>query len=267
MGSPPESADELLAAEVDLLTSGNHIWAKREIVPYLSAPGARLLRPANYPRGAPGRGSAVIATPDGRRLGVVNLEGRQTYVNPAFCEMVGWAESELIGAKPPFLYWPSEDIETIATALARVINEQPPSDGLEMRFVRKTGERFDVFILVTPLCDNFGNVSGWLSSISDITRLKQAEAELRRSHENLELRVRERTADLSAANAKLRAVMAERRKLEHELLDITEKERRRIGLDLHDDLGQKLSGVALMAKGLQLKLAKQRVAEAKEAVA
>src|SRR5262249_50045035 len=51
----------------------------------------------------------------------------------------------------------------------------------------------------------------------------------------------------------------------HELLDITEKERRRIGLDLHDDLGQKLSGVALMAKGLQLKLAKQRSSDAKEA--
>jgi 2',3'-cyclic-nucleotide 2'-phosphodiesterase len=74
-GVTPEGADELLAAEVDLLTSGNHIWAKREIVPYLSAPEARLLRPVNYPRGAPGRGSAVIATPDGRRLGVVNVEG------------------------------------------------------------------------------------------------------------------------------------------------------------------------------------------------
>lgn len=75
-GVTPETADELLASEVNLLTSGNHIWAKREIVPYLERPGVRLLRPANYPRGAPGRGSAVIATPDGRKLGVVNLEGR-----------------------------------------------------------------------------------------------------------------------------------------------------------------------------------------------
>ncbi len=76
IGVTPESADELLAAEVDLLTSGNHIWAKREIVPYLSRPEARLLRPANYPPGAPGRGRAVISTPDGRKLGVLNLEGR-----------------------------------------------------------------------------------------------------------------------------------------------------------------------------------------------
>ena len=76
VGVTPDSAEELLAAEVDLLTSGNHIWAKREIVPYLDAPGCRLLRPANYPPGAPGRGHAVVETPDGRKLGVLNLEGR-----------------------------------------------------------------------------------------------------------------------------------------------------------------------------------------------
>jgi metallophosphoesterase (TIGR00282 family) len=75
-GVTPELADELLAAEVDLLTSGNHIWSKREIVPYLDAPGSRLLRPANYPPGSPGRGRGVAVTPDGRKLGVVNLEGR-----------------------------------------------------------------------------------------------------------------------------------------------------------------------------------------------
>lgn len=76
VGVTPESADELLDAEVDLLTSGNHIWSKRDIVPYLDAPGSRLLRPANYPEGSPGRGHGVVETPDGRKLGVLNLEGR-----------------------------------------------------------------------------------------------------------------------------------------------------------------------------------------------
>ena len=75
-GVTPEAAKELLAAEVDLLTSGNHIWAKREIVPYLEHADSRLLRPANYPPGSPGRGRGIASTPDGRRLGVVNLEGR-----------------------------------------------------------------------------------------------------------------------------------------------------------------------------------------------
>jgi signal transduction histidine kinase len=147
----------------------------------------------------------------------------------------------------------------------QAIKGQAPVDGCELRYCRRNGERFDVLILVTTLRDGFDNVSGWLSSITDITRLKQAEADLRRSHEQLEARVRERTVDLSAANVQLQSAMAERRRLEHELLEITERERRRIGLDLHDDLGQKLSGVALMAKGLQLKLAKERSADAKEA--
>lgn len=199
-------------------------------------------------------------------IAVVNLEGKQTYVNPAFCEMVGWNETELIGAKPPFVYWPPEEISTITTALEQTIEGKQPAAGFELRFRRKDGEHFDVLTLVTPLRDTFGNISGWLSSITDITVRKEAEAELRRSHEELERRVEERTADLSHANAQLKTEMAERRRLEHELLDITEKERRRIGLDLHDDLGQKLSGVALMAKGLQLKLAKQKSsAEAKDA--
>jgi 2',3'-cyclic-nucleotide 2'-phosphodiesterase len=76
VGVTPETADELLEAEVDLLTSGNHIWSKREILPYLERPESRLLRPANYPKGSPGRGRGVAHTPDGRKLGVVNLEGR-----------------------------------------------------------------------------------------------------------------------------------------------------------------------------------------------
>ncbi len=75
-GVTPEAADELLAAEIDLLTSGNHIWSKREIIPYLDKPDCRLLRPANYPPGAPGKGHAIVSTPGGRKLGVINLEGR-----------------------------------------------------------------------------------------------------------------------------------------------------------------------------------------------
>lgn len=198
-------------------------------------------------------------------IAVVDLEGKQTYVNPAFCQMVGWSEDELLRARPPFVYWPPEELENITTALTEVIQGKAPPGGLELRYQRKDHERFDVLVLVTPLRDDFENVKGWLSSITDITQRKQAEAVLRRSHEELEARVQARTADLSAANAKLQAAMAERRRLEHELLEITENERRRIGLDLHDDLGQKLSGVALMAKGLQLKLARRRSVEAREA--
>ncbi len=75
-GITPESVDDLLSAGLDLLTAGNHAWSKREIIPYLGRESSKQLRPANYPEGAPGRGHAIIQTKDGRKLGVLNLEGR-----------------------------------------------------------------------------------------------------------------------------------------------------------------------------------------------
>ena len=75
-GVSAESAEALLSCEVDLLTSGNHIWSKKQIIPWLETHPDKLLRPANYPRGAPGKGHTVVKTADGRALGVINLEGR-----------------------------------------------------------------------------------------------------------------------------------------------------------------------------------------------
>jgi two-component system sensor histidine kinase UhpB len=108
-------------------------------------------------------------------------------------------------------------------------------------------------------------LSAVTSEIAQFAQRWAAEEALRRAHEELELRVRQRTADLQIANAKLQAAIAERRRLEHELLEITEQERRRIGLELHDDLGQRLSGLGLMTKGLALRLEKSGVPEAEDA--
>jgi signal transduction histidine kinase len=94
---------------------------------------------------------------------------------------------------------------------------------------------------------------------------RRAEETLRRVYNELEKRVEQRTAQLKTANARLQSAIAERRRLEDELLESTEKERRRIGLDLHDDLGQQRSGLALMTKGLELKLAKRRARETSDA--
>lgn len=87
---------------------------------------------------------------------------------------------------------------------------------------------------------------------------KKSEEELRRARQELELRVEKRTADLQSANLKLQKVIEERKRLENELLEIAENERRRIGFDLHDDLGQKLAGVSLMAKGLGQRLSAEQ---------
>jgi metallophosphoesterase (TIGR00282 family) len=66
---------ELYASGVDAITTGNHAWDRREIISYIAA-DPKLLRPANFPAGTPGRGSEIYALPDGRRLLLVNLMGR-----------------------------------------------------------------------------------------------------------------------------------------------------------------------------------------------
>jgi metallophosphoesterase (TIGR00282 family) len=64
--------DELFEAGVDAITTGNHVWDQRDIVPYIDA-DARVLRPINYTAGTPGRGASVIKSRDGRSVLVVNL--------------------------------------------------------------------------------------------------------------------------------------------------------------------------------------------------
>jgi metallophosphoesterase (TIGR00282 family) len=74
-GITKDIGDALLDWGIDVMTSGNHIWDKKEAIEYI--PGQpRLLRPANYPAGVPGRGSYVAQTGDGRSIGVINVMGR-----------------------------------------------------------------------------------------------------------------------------------------------------------------------------------------------
>jgi 2',3'-cyclic-nucleotide 2'-phosphodiesterase len=74
-GLTPSLAEELLAHGVDVITSGNHIWDKREIYEYLDG-GRPVLRPLNYPDDAPGRGWLLHTLPDGERVAVINAMGR-----------------------------------------------------------------------------------------------------------------------------------------------------------------------------------------------
>ncbi|MBN1254373.1 MAG: TIGR00282 family metallophosphoesterase [Deltaproteobacteria bacterium] len=75
IGISPQNAKMLLDGGVNVITSGNHIWRKKEIIPFLEEE-PRLLRPANYPPGAPGRGSGIYTTSSAVKIGVLNLEGQ-----------------------------------------------------------------------------------------------------------------------------------------------------------------------------------------------
>jgi metallophosphoesterase (TIGR00282 family) len=81
MGLTPSTAEALFGAGVDVITSGNHIWDKREIYPYLDT-SDRVLRPLNYgTHGVPGRGWGTYHALDGSEIAVVNLQGR-THMQP-----------------------------------------------------------------------------------------------------------------------------------------------------------------------------------------
>ncbi|MDO8644690.1 MAG: TIGR00282 family metallophosphoesterase [bacterium] len=82
-GVTPKIADDFFAQKINVLTSGNHIWDQREIIPYLNQ-NNRLLRPANYPPGVPGVGYGIFDDYLGIRVGVINLEGN-IFLSPKDC--------------------------------------------------------------------------------------------------------------------------------------------------------------------------------------
>ena len=83
IGVTPQIADQLFALRIDVLTSGNHIWKHKEILPYLDNTD-RLLRPANYPPETPGVGVIVVETAAGEPAAIINLEGR-VFMNALEC--------------------------------------------------------------------------------------------------------------------------------------------------------------------------------------
>lgn len=83
IGLTEDTAEELFGLGVTVLTTGNHVWRKKELYKFLED-DRRVLRPANYPPGAPGKGATVIHLANGTKLGVVNLIGR-VFMSPLDC--------------------------------------------------------------------------------------------------------------------------------------------------------------------------------------
>jgi hypothetical protein len=82
-GLTPEIADELFSRGVDVITTGDHVWRQKEIVPRLETDN-RILRPANYPRSASGKGYALVEAKNGVKVAVLNILGR-IFMQPANC--------------------------------------------------------------------------------------------------------------------------------------------------------------------------------------
>jgi two-component system, LuxR family, sensor histidine kinase DctS len=121
-----------------------------------------------------------------------DLAGRITYVNPAFCAMVGFTAEELLGHSTPAPYWPPELAgEYQKRQEVRLTGRHaPPREGFESVFMRKDGSRFPVLIIEAPLINAQGVQTGWMSAFLDISEQRRVEELSRASHERLQATAR-----------------------------------------------------------------------------
>ena len=119
--------------------------------------------------------------PTGMRA--LDLQGRITYVNTAFCQMTGWSEAELVGRTAPFPYWPEQDREQLAARLDDELHGRTTAGGFQVRVKRKDGSLFDARMYVSPLIDAMGKQTGWMTSMTDITEPNRIREQLQASHE------------------------------------------------------------------------------------
>jgi hypothetical protein len=113
----------------------------------------------------------------------LDMDGRITYVNAAFCQMIGYSEPELLGRVPPYPYWPPDRAEENQRLLRQEMQGRSPAGGIEVRLMRKDGQLFDARMYVSPLVDLKGQQTGWMTSMTNITEAKRIRDQLSASHE------------------------------------------------------------------------------------
>ena len=113
----------------------------------------------------------------------MDMEGRITYINPAFCAMTGFTEADLIGRRPPFPHWPPDRFEENSRLLQQELQGRSPAGGIEVKVMRKDGSLFDSRMYVSPLIDPKGQQTGWMTSMTNITEAKRIRDQLSASHE------------------------------------------------------------------------------------
>ena len=121
-----------------------------------------------------------------------DLSGRVTYVNPAFCAMVGFGPEEIVGRPMPAPYWPPELIDEYQRRheTRHAGGHQPPREGFESVFVRKDGTRFPILIIEAPLINAQGVQTGWMSACLDISEQRRVEEISRASQDRLQATAR-----------------------------------------------------------------------------
>lgn len=173
----------------------------------------------------------------------------------------GWSQDEAIGQSGAMIFTPEDRKKG---EVEKEINvAQSEGRATDRRFhLRKDGSRFWTDGVLMRLDDPRTTLRGFAKVARDATDQRRVEDELLHARDEMEQRVVERTRELVAMNNELEQTMAQRQQLERELLEISEREKRRIGEDLHDMVCQELSATALFLKSTAKKMAKENPAAA-----
>ena len=153
---------------------------------------------------------------------VYDTEGKVTYINPAFTRIFGWISDELDGKKLDYV--PDENWPETQMMIDKVLAGESFS-AVESRRYTKGRNVIDVSISTAIYLDQDGNQAGSIHILRNITSRKQEQLELQRAYDELELRVKERTAELMTAVSQLRREIEERKRAEIEVKESEEKYR------------------------------------------
>ena len=129
----------------------------------------------------------------------LDLQGRITYVNAAFCKMTGWRESDLVGRTAPFPYWPEADHDSLSSRLKDELAGKTVPGGIQVNIKRRDGTLFDARLYVSPLIDARGTQTGWMTSMTDITEPNRIREQLSASHERFTTVLEALDASISVA--------------------------------------------------------------------
>ncbi|MGZ8981761.1 MAG: PAS domain S-box protein [Burkholderiaceae bacterium] len=114
---------------------------------------------------------------------VIDSDGVIRHVNPAFCQMTGWSEKELVGHGAPFPYWPPGQHAEHHAQLSDTLAGKASPAGFELKVQRKNGTLFDARMYISPLLTDDGEQLGWMSAMADITEPKRISEQLALAHE------------------------------------------------------------------------------------
>lgn len=185
---------------------------------------------------------------------LLGVDGHYRFVNKAFCNAMGITEQQFLNSEPADLL--GAEVSANLKELDRECMQQGEPCRSRETLTFADGKPHLLEITKVHLLGNDGNVSGFIGIMIDITEASALQEALQRSRDELEMRVAGRTRDLAATATQLEQEIESRKKLERSILEISEEEQARIGRELHDDLGQLLTGAAYLAGALSSSLTK-----------